>query len=238
MRKKRALWFLPLLPVAGLVIVTALASPAQSVPSFSSACGSAGCHTPDATVSISVTTASQTATTITYAVSGSNIHSAGTGWGVFSGGTKVASGNGNGQFTVAKDGTTYTVYWVDKDGATMAGYASTSVTAPMPTTTTTQATTTTTQATTTTTQATTTTTATGTTGTTAPPSTTSTTITVPPATTTTIVSNDDDDDEEDEDKGPEHGDKEKKEKEDKHDRHESAKKDTVAADSEHEDDED
>ena len=103
---------------------------------------------------------------------------------MFSGGTKVAGALNAGQFTVPKDGKTYSAFWVDKDSKSMKGYATTSVTAPMPTTTTTAATTTTTQATTTTTgpaATTTTTRPSGTTTTTTKPSGTTTTTTPTPA---------------------------------------------------------
>ncbi|MHB1343562.1 MAG: hypothetical protein ACYCX3_04325, partial [Thermoleophilia bacterium] len=145
MSRKRVLMFLPLLPVAALVIMTSLASPAASTPSEGSACSN--CHANDAAVSISVTLQSQTSTTATYAVSGST-NRAGQGWAAFSGTSKVASGFGSSTFTVAKNGASYTVYWVDKNGGSMLGSASTTVTAPMPTTTTTAATTATTGATT------------------------------------------------------------------------------------------
>lgn len=127
-RRRTALMILPLLPIAGLVIMTALASPARSLPTYTSACN--GCHSADGTT-ISVTLQSQTATTATYAVSGSSGNNGGEGWGVFSGSTKVFNGFGPGTFTVNKDGASYTVYWVDRNTAGNAGSATTSITAPV-----------------------------------------------------------------------------------------------------------
>lgn len=132
MKKRQWYVLIPILAVVSLLAALLLSGTAESKPEYG-ACG--GCHVPGG--SISVTVQSETAVDITYSVSGSTGLGKGEGWGVFNGDTKVASGSGAGQFKVAKDGTTYTVYWVDKDTSTMAGYARASVKTPMPTTTTT-----------------------------------------------------------------------------------------------------
>ena len=189
MKKRFSLGVVPLAIVALLVLA---ASPALATPNKTSPCS--GCHTADATVTMSVNKASETATNITYNISGSAHNGGAQGWGVFNGSAKVGGALGTGQFTVPKDGKTYSAFWIDKDPNTMKGYATTSVTAPTATTTTTAATTTTTAATTTTTaRATTTTTGAATTTTTRGSTTTTTsaptTTTTNPAPTTTTTTN-------------------------------------------------
>ena len=201
MRRKRALWFLPIVPIAGIVILTAMAGSAESRPSFSGACS--GCHDADASVSASVTVQSQTDTTVTYAVSGSTANDAAEGWGAFlDGGGKIAGGTGPGTFTVAKDGAAYTVFWVDKSSAGMGGYTTATVTAPSPTVTTDPPVTVTTDPPTTT-------------DTTTPPTTDTTVTTTDPGTTTgtTLGSNHDDE-------SDDHGDADDEDREDDDDQSE------------------
>ena len=183
MKKRYALFAIP---VALLALLVALAGGAAATPARTGACS--GCHDPG-NATISVTVASETATAITYDVSGSAGNGGTQGWGAFLGATKKFGGSGSGSFTVAKNGSVYTVYWVDKDPNSMAAYATTSVTAPVATTTTTtvpaSTTTTVPASTTTTVQATTTTTVGATTTTTVGATTTT---TARPTTTTTIGS--------------------------------------------------
>jgi len=182
-KKRYALFAVPIVFVALLV---ALAGGASATPSKTSACS--GCHDPG-TATITVSIGSQTASSITYNVSGSTANGGAQGWGAFTGTTKVGGQYNAGSFTVPKDGKIYSVYWVDKNPSSMAAYATKSVTAPVATTTTTtaRATTTTVPASTTTTtaRATTTTTVGATTTTTVGATTTTTTS---PTTATTVRS--------------------------------------------------
>ncbi len=181
--KKRHLLFI--LPIALVVVLAVLANGASAVPSYTSLCS--GCHTAqsDVTISVAATASQPDPAAVTYAVSGSALNGGNQGFGVFKGSTRIAGQLGAGTFTVPRDGSTYTVFWVDKNPSSYAGFASTTVTAPVATTTTTTA-----QSTTTTTAQTTTTTVPASTTTTVPASTTTTTAqptttTVPASTTTT-----------------------------------------------------
>jgi hypothetical protein len=171
-------------PIALAALLLALVGGASATPSQTSACS--GCHGAGS-ATISVTVGAQTATTTTYQVSGSAGNGGTQAWGAFTGGAKVAGGSGAGSFTVARDGKTYVIYWIDKNPSNMTASTSTSVTALAATTTTTvpASTTTTVPASTTTTvpAGTTTTTAGATTTTTANPATTPTTVS---STTTTL----------------------------------------------------
>ena len=178
--KKR--YTLVAVPIALLALLAALVGGASATPSKTGACS--GCHDPG-TATITVGIGSQTATSITYNVSGSTANGGTQGWGAFTGTTKVGGQYNAGSFTVPKDGKIYSVYWVDKNPSNMAAYAAKSVTAPVPATTTTLAptTTTTVRATTTTVPASTTTTTARTTTTTVGATTTT---TAGPTTTTTV----------------------------------------------------
>ena len=190
-------------PLASFIIVGGLAlsvglveQNAMALPMYTSACG--GCHTADGTVTMKVTKVSETASTITYSVTGLSAYNKAQGWAVFSTSNEVSGGysSASNQFTVDK-GATYTVYWVDKDPNSMKGCATQTLAVPAATTTTTQATTTTqptttTQATTTTTCPTTTTTRQGTTTTRPVTSTTQGTATQGTTTTTPVVADGDD----------------------------------------------
>jgi len=107
--------FLPLFALlAAIGALMALATTrVQADPGQGSQC--VGCHPADMPATwISVTVASETETTISYDITGSDNYDAPEGWAVFNpGGSNVANGYGPGSFTLSKDGSTYRVYWVD-----------------------------------------------------------------------------------------------------------------------------
>jgi hypothetical protein len=74
-----------------------------------------GCHPSDMPKTwVSVVVAGQTATDITYDVTGSNNYDRPEGWAVFDAtGANISNGFAAGSFTLPKDGNAYRVYWVD-----------------------------------------------------------------------------------------------------------------------------
>lgn len=124
MRRKAIL--IGLVAAMTIVVAAITALPTSAKPDFGGVCGS--CHTADATVSASVTETGSGGGTTTYSFSISGPYAGQIGFGVFnSAGAKVASGTqSSGSFSVA-NGDTYTFYGVNKDKASMSGFASRSL---------------------------------------------------------------------------------------------------------------
>ena len=103
----------------GLIAIVAFAMMdiqlASADPTETVYCDDEGCHLNDEpTVWISLTVDSQTATDITYQVTGSDIYDGEEGWAVFDPlQNNLACGFDSGSFTIPADDKTYRVFWVD-----------------------------------------------------------------------------------------------------------------------------
>ena len=108
-------------------IQSASADPTETV-----YCDSEYCHVNDEpTTWISLTVDSQTATDITYQVTGSDIYNGEEGWAVFDPlQNNLACGFDSGSFTIAADDETYRVFWVDNSTDEGPGSAYQDITRP------------------------------------------------------------------------------------------------------------
>jgi hypothetical protein len=122
-------YLVPLLATLMLGLTVGFASVATATPTKTSPCS--GCHDLDASVHVTATFVSATATGTTYAISVNNPYG-GNGWAVFQGSTKSAGTAGNGANVALPNGVTSTIFGVSGDGNGTQGYATLSVTPATP----------------------------------------------------------------------------------------------------------
>lgn len=123
-------YLLPLATLAFAGVIAGFAGNALAFPTQASPCSS--CHSKDAAVSVTLVQTANTGTSATYSITVSDPYGM-NGWGVFSGGNKLAgAATTTDSFTVPV-GATYTVFGVSGNGNGMQGYGSVSLSPVAPT---------------------------------------------------------------------------------------------------------
>ena len=110
-------------------LMVAFASPAMAYPTKTSACS--GCHDLNASVHVTASLVSATGTSSTYSIGVNNPYGS-NGWAVFQGSSKAFGTAGSGTNVTLTNGVAYSIFGVSGNGNGTQGYATLSLTPPVP----------------------------------------------------------------------------------------------------------
>jgi hypothetical protein len=125
--RKRLL--VPIAAVLAFGLLTAFANTAMAYPTRTTPCS--GCHDLSASVHVTASLVSATATSSTYSIGVNNPYGS-NGWAVFQGSSKKFGTAGSGTNVTLNNGVAYSIFGVSGNGNGTQGYATLSLTPPVP----------------------------------------------------------------------------------------------------------